>query len=103
MHEIEQKPAFEQSVVDAVDVLLNTPCKRGFVEQMSSLSNNDTEVRNRTLVEKMLVVTRQPVEVLVSRLLPPAIFAESVLASDEVIPRHHPAGHGLIHPHLCFF
>src|SRR5579872_455833 len=50
----------------------------------------------------MFVVTRDPVEVLTSRRLPPAVFAEAMFTSDKVIPGHHTAGYRLVHPNLCF-
>src|SRR4051812_34986951 len=48
----------------------------------------------------MCFVLSKPVEVIVAGLVPPAVFAKTRFAADEVVPRNHAAGHRFIHPHL---
>src|SRR4051812_49059532 len=98
--ELEKEAAFEQGIVDAVDVLLSAALVWRFVEQLSALAHYDAEICNWLLVKKVFLVFRQPIEVLPARFVPAAVLTQTGLASDEVIPGHHTARYRFVHPHL---
>ena len=81
---------------------MGSPSSAMPVEPLRALAHHHRDVRNRRLVDQMFVMLRQPVEVLAPGLLPAAVRTQALFAADEVIPRNHAAGDGLVHPHLRF-
>ena len=100
MHKIEQEAAFQQRIVQAIHVLRHQRAVRRPIEQVRALAHHDADIGNGTLVDEMRVVLRHPVEIFASRFQPAAIFAQPILAADDVVVRRHAAGQVSLN-HIC--
>ncbi len=73
---------------------------RAFVQKLCALSHDNADVCDGTAALQMRVMFGGPAEVVCADRLPSPVFAKPSLRANKVEVGNHPAGKGLVQPHL---
>ncbi len=78
MKKIEKETAFDERVVDAVNVPHRVAHLIGAIEPLRALAHDHGDIGNGRIVGEMCIALCEPVEILISRLLPAAVGAQAL-------------------------